>query len=155
MNTYRTNVPLVDPVKGHSPYGTTVAHDTDATWGAYLRPTTDTGNWIQGIALKARAGLVTCTLAAVAAGATDFKLSLLEAADANGTDAAEKKVLISLGNTALGTGGKVVEAEFEYFGVIDPAKFYALAPASKGATPASDGVPCSATWRHLDPYHSA
>lgn len=154
MNTYKQNVPLASATAAHGFAGTTAPHDTDATWGAFLRPASDTGKWIKGIFLQARQGLAVVNLGTVAAGATDFKCSLLEAADADGTSAAEKSVVLTLANAALGTGNAAYTAEVNFYGVIDPAKFYALGCASKGATPATDGVPCSATLLFLDPVHA-
>jgi hypothetical protein len=151
-NTYKEQIPLAST--GHAWAGTTVAHDTDATWGAYLRPTPDTGGWISGAELKnsARAGAALINIGTVAAGATDVKVAILEADDADGTSGAEKTVLLTLANAALATGNKVFTADVS-FDALDSAKFYALAGASKGATPATDGVPFAALLVYLDPVH--
>lgn len=155
MNTYKENIPLASATAGHGFTGTTAPHDTDATWGSYLRPASDTAKWISGAVLKlaARAGFAVINVGTVAAGATDFKCALLEASDANGTDGAEKTVILTLANTALGTGNfcRIVDVSFA---ACDDAKFYALGCASKGATPATDGVPCSATLLYADPVHA-
>jgi len=153
MTTFKEQIPVA--AAGHALAGTTAPHDTDATWGAYLRPGTDTGNWISGLALKAaaRAGAAIINLGTVAAGATDFKCAVLEADDADGTNGAEKTVLLTLDNTALGTGKKFYVRDIDFSELAD-AKFYALGCASKGATPATDGVPCAATLVYLDPVYT-
>lgn len=153
MSLYKENLPLAST--GHSWSGTTVPHDTDASYGDFLRPGTDTGGWASGADLQraARSGVAVVNLGVIAAGATDFKVALMVADDADGTNGAEDTVLLTLGNTALGTGKKVYLLDVDFVG-LDATKFYALSGASKGATPATDGVPFSATLVYLDSVYS-
>lgn len=152
--SFLQDVPLAGAAVAHAFAGSTVPHDTDATYGDFLRPTSDTGKWVDGSALLGRKGLAVINLGTVGAGATDFKCSLLEATDADGGSGAEKVALLTLANAALGTGEKAYTAEIAFDStVIDVSKFYALGCASKGAEPSTDGVPCSATLLLIDPTY--